>query len=155
MIKWYNIYEGRKENKMVEVKCDYINEMSKTKKDYFIYLDVEVKGHASNNDYTTNNRVCAGISACCYGIKRLIDEGQFNIEIGKGYFHCWTNRIMNLKSSLDKDSVYALNTLVCQLYEIYLNYPKAFKSFDLVDVKEKIENERKKRNEQQWGGQDR
>ena len=139
---------------MVEVKCEYVNEMNKRKTDYFIYLNVEVKGHANHCGYDVNKLVCAGISACCYGIKRLINEGQFNLEINKGYFRCWTNRLYNLRETLDKESVYALNTLVCQLYEIYCNYPNAFKSFDLVDVKEKIENERKERNEEQWGGRE-
>ncbi|MBO7692510.1 MAG: ribosomal-processing cysteine protease Prp [Methanobrevibacter sp.] len=139
---------------MVEVRCNYINAMGKTKKDYFIYTDIEVKGHADGLDmpHTTGIKVCAGISAICYGVRRLLDDSQFNVEIKKGYFHCWTNRVIDLKQALDRDSVYALNTLVCQLYELYCAYPTSFKSFDLVDVKEIIEDEKRKRNEQQWGG---
>ena len=138
---------------MVEVKFDYLNIPSKNGRDYFIYTDVEVKGHAEHTGYTNNLKVCAGISACCYGIQRCINTEQFKLEISKGYFHCWTNKRENLKETLDRDSVYALNTLLCQLYEIYINYPNAFKSFDLIDVKEIIEDERRKRNdEQQWGG---
>ena len=49
-------------------------------------------------------------------------------------------RKKNLKQYLDKASVYALNTLVCQLYELYLEYPTSFKSFDLIDVKENYED---------------
>ena len=139
-------------NSMIEVKASYINAMGKTKKDYFIFTDVEVKGHGEHTGYTNNIKVCAGISACCVGVRRLIDEGQFNLEIKKGYFHCWTERKHNLKQSLDRDSVHALNTLICQLYEIYCLYPNAFKSFDLIDIKENIEDERKRIDEQQWCG---
>ena len=141
---------------MVSVKCDYVNCMGKNKKDYFVYTDIEVTGHADYSDmnHTTGIKLCAGISACCYGIRRIIDDGQFNIEIRKGYFHIWTERSKNLKQSLDRDSVYALNTLVCQLYELYCLYPSYFKTFDLVDVKEKIDDETKRTNEQQWSGRE-
>lgn len=130
---------------MVSVKCEYANYQSKNKRDYFVYTDVEVSGHAEYSDmhHTTGIKLCAGISACCYGIRRLIDEGQFNVEIRKGYFHIWTERRFSLKQALDRESVYALNTLVCQLYELYVLYPNYFKKFDLVDVKEKIEDEQK------------
>lgn len=131
---------------MVEVRVDYANfpkETKHTKTDYFVYLDVEVKGHAEHTGYTNNTKVCAGISACCMGIARLVDESHFKLELRKGYFHCWTDRTINKQNSrwLDKDTVYALNTLVCQLYEIYTNYPNAFKCFELNDVKEKINND--------------
>lgn len=137
---------------MVQVRCEYFNAMGKTKKDYFIYTNVEVIGHANALDmpHTTGIKVCAGISACCYGIRRLLDDDQFNVEIRNGYFHCWTNRTKDLKQNLDRESVYALNTLVCQLFELYNDYPNAFKSFDLIDIKEKIEDERKRNNDEQW-----
>lgn len=139
---------------MISVKCQYLNAMGKTKKDYFIFTDIEVTGHAEHTGYNTNIKVCAGISACCLGIRRLIDDDQFYVEYKSGYYHVWTNKKIDLKQTLDRDSVHALNTLVCQLYEIYCLYPSAFKSFDLVDIKEKIEDEERKRNqeEQQWSG---
>lgn len=130
---------------MISVKGEYINLQSKSKKDYFIFTDIEVEGHAEHTGYTTNIRVCAGISACCYGIRRLLNDLQFNFKYRKGYFHVWTDYRENLRSTLDRDSVHALNTLICQLYEIYLLYPSAFKSFDLIDVKEKIDDERKRK----------
>lgn len=141
---------------MVSVRCEYFNAVGKTKRDYFIYTDIEVSGHANALDmpHTTGIKVCAGISACCYGIRRLLDEEQFNITIRSGYFRVWTDRRKNLKANLDRDSVFALNTLVCQLYELYCAYPTSFKSFDLVDVKEKIEDERKRSDEQQWSGRE-
>ena len=132
---------------MIKVLCEYINEPSKTGNDYFIYTNIEVQGHADKTGYTTNIKVCAGVSACCYGINRLLTEDKFNVVYDKGYFHVWTDRRKDLKNALDKESVYALNTLVCQLYEIYREYPSAFKKFDLVDVKEKIKND-EQRNEQ-------
>ena len=144
---------------MVQVKCEYYNAMGKTKNDYFIYTNVEVSGHADHFDmpHTTGIKVCAGISACCYGIRRLINDSQFNVVVKKGYFRVWTDRTHNLRQTLDRESVFALNTLVCQLFELYANYPNSFKSFDLIDIKEKIEDERKRRNdeEQQWSGRTR
>lgn len=139
---------------MVSVRCEYINEVGKTKKDYFIFTDIEVSGHADALDmpHTTGIKVCAGISACCYGIRRLLDDEQFKINIRSGYFRVWTEWKKNLKTNLDRDSVFALNTLVCQLYELYCAYPTSFKSFELIDIKEKIEDERKRNDEQQWGG---
>jgi len=138
---------------MIQVRAEYLNAMGKTKKDYFIFTDIEVSGHADtlNLNHTTGIKICAGVSACCYGLRRLIDSEQFNMVIKNGYFHIWTDRRHDLKQQLDRDSVYALNTLICQLYEIYCEYPMAFKSFDLVDVKEKIEDELKQRNNEQWG----
>jgi uncharacterized protein YsxB (DUF464 family) len=133
---------------MLKVKAQYINIPSKNGTDYFIYTDIEIIGHSEQaGSYTNNIRLCAGVSACCYGIRRLIDDSQFNIECKSGYYHVWTNRTKNLKIYLDKASVYALNTLVCQLFELYNQYPSSFKSFELVDVKEKIESyERKQTN---------
>lgn len=139
---------------MISVKCEYFNDQTKkSKKDYFIYTNIEVCGHADASDmhHTTGIKLCAGVSACCYGIRRLLDDNEFNIEIRKGYFHVWTEYTKNLRQALDRDSVYALNTLVCQLYELYCEYSKYFKTFDLVDIKEKIEDVRKQTNEQ-WGG---
>ena len=137
-----------KEKIMVQVKCYYVNLQSKAKSDYFVYTDIEVIGHADATDmnHTTGIKVCAGISACCHGIVRLMNSDQYNLEIRKGYFHVWTERTHDLKQSLDKDSVYALNTLVCQLFEIYNDYPNAFTSFDLIDEKENYESYEKERN---------
>lgn len=139
---------------MISVKCEYANYPSKSGKDFFVYTNFEVCGHAdaSGMNHTTGIKVCAGVSACCYGIRRLLDEGQFNIEIGKGYFRVWTDRKKNLKQALDRDSVNALNTLVCQLYELYCEYPLYFSSFDLIDVKEKITDEERRNNDEQWSG---
>ena len=140
---------------MVQVKCEYVNVPNKKQtSDYFIYTDIEVMGHADALDmpHTTGIKVCAGISACCYGIRRLVNDDQFKIDIKSGYFHIWTNIRNDMKNCLDRETVYALNTLVCQLYELYCAYPNSFKSFDLIDVKEKIEDERKRRNEECWSG---
>ena len=128
---------------MVEVTAKYVNIKGKRGSDYFIYTDVEVIGHATNTGYDTNIKVCAGISAVTYGIARLLNQMQYNVEYRKGYYHLWTNIRHDMKSSLDRDSVYAVNTMVCQLYEIYKNYPNAFAKFDLIDTKELIEDEEK------------
>ena len=125
---------------MIEVKIRYVNIpfVSKhTKTDFFIYNEIEVKGHAENTGYYNNTRVCAGVSAVTLGIMRLLNE-DFKTEHHRGYFHCWTDCKINqaFKNQCDRESVYALNTIVCQLYEIYKNYPNAFKRFDLIEEKE-------------------
>lgn len=133
------------ERDMISVKAEYINMPNKHGTDYFIYTNIEVTGHSSKaGSYTNNIRLCAGVSACCYGIRRVIDDERFNLEYRSGYFHCYTDRRSQLKTALDRESVYALNTLVCQLYELYLEYPNSFNSFELIDVKEKIESDERK-----------
>ena len=118
---------------MIEVRAKYFNARSH-KEDYFIYTDVEVKGHSETCDNKNNIRLCAGISACCFGIKNIIDGSQYKYKIDRGYFRC----VRDTKAlTRDKQTIYALNTLVCQLYELYKNYPNAFVCFDLVDIKEK------------------
>lgn len=130
---------------MISVKAEYINMPNKHGTDYFIYTDIEVNGHSEHTgSYTNNIRLCAGVSACCYGMRRVLDDAQFKTECKSGYFHVSVERTKNLKQCLDKSSVYALNTLVCQLYELYLEYPNSFSSFDLIDVKEKYENDERK-----------
>ena len=135
---------------MIEVKVRYTNipKVTKDRKtDFFIYREVEVKGHAEHTGYTNNTRVCAGISACTLGIIRLLDE-MHHVDYHKGYFHVVVDRAINkeFKNVCDKESVYALNTLVCQLYEIYKNYPNAFKRFDLIEEKENTNDETSKSN---------
>lgn len=137
----------RREN-MVEVTIRYTNVPKVTKNckaDFFIYREIEVKGHAENTGYYNNIRVCASISAVTLGISRLVNENQYHLEHHRGYFHLWTDWSVNseFKKCVDKDLVYAMNTITCQLYEIYRNYPNAFKKFDLIEEKEKIDYENK------------
>ena len=136
---------------MVEVKASYVNLQKEykngNKTDYFVYTDLLVVGHAGHTGYTNNIKVCAGISACCTGILRLISDYQFHTEVRSGYFHIWTNKKDLM--TLDKDSVYAINTLVCQLYELSKNFPKAFKSFELIDIAKEYENYGKEKSNKQ------
>ena len=126
---------------MVNVVAKYVNIPNKHGTDYFIFMDLEVSGHIDKaGSYTNNIRVCAGVSACCYGIMRLVNTEQFKVECRSGYFHIWTERTHNLRQTLDRDSVYALNTLVCQLFEIYNKYPRSFQKFELNDIKELIDH---------------
>lgn len=131
---------------MINVKAEYINCPNKHGTDYFIFTDIEVIGHSDRaGSYTNNIRLCAGVSACCYGIIGILDGERFNVECRSGYFHCSTERRSQLKSALDKESVYALNTLIFQLYRLYTLYPNSFSSFDLIDVKEKVEEDYERR----------
>lgn len=130
---------------MISVKANYINAQSKVGTDYFIFTDIEVVGHSEHTgSYTNNIRLCAGVSACCYGILRVIDDAQFKYECRSGYFHIWTDRTIKLRQELDRASVYALNTLICQLFELYEKYKTSFSSFDLVDIKEILKNDERK-----------
>lgn len=140
----------KEKDSMIEVKVRYTNvpKITKNRKDdFFIYREVLVQGHAEHTGYTNNTRVCAGISACTLGIIRLLD-GMHHVDYHKGYFHVWLEQEPNkeFKNRCDKESVYALNTLVCQLFEIYKNYPNAFKSFDLIEEKENNDETRKSSN---------
>ena len=137
----------KEKDSMLEVKIRYVNlpkTTKYTKSDFFVYKDIEVKGHAEHTGYVNNTRVCAGVSACTLGIMRLLDE-QHHVEHERGYFHVWLSRAVTqeFKKTCDMESVYALNTLVCQLYEIYLNYPNAFKKFDLIEEKENNDEQEK------------
>lgn len=127
---------------MIKVRCEYINLNKKGRNDYFVFTDIEVEGHATNTGYDNNIKVCAGISAITGGIARLLNSDQYHLEVRKGYYHVYTNRNHDLKQTLDKDSVYALNTMVCQLYEIYRNNPNAFKTFELIDKGEENHEEK-------------
>lgn len=140
----------KEKDSMIEVKVIYTNlphTTKHTKTDFFVYREVEVKGHAEHTGYTNNTRVCAGISAITLGIIRLLDE-KHKVEYSKGYFHVHVDCKIDkeFRNTCDKESVYALNTLVCQLFEIYKNYPNAFKRFDLIEEKENNDETRKSSN---------
>lgn len=142
------MFLGKVKDSMIEVKVRYTNvpKITKNRKDdFFIYSEVLVQGHAEHTGYVNNTRVCAGISACTLGIIRLLDV-MHHVDYHKGYFHVWIEQEPNndFKNRCDKESVYALNTLVCQLYEIYKNYPNAFKRFDLIEEKENQDEETRK-----------
>lgn len=119
---------------MVQVRCEYYNVPDKRNNDYFIYTNIEVTGHADalNMSHTTGIKLCAGVSACCYGIRHLVSN-DYNLEIESGHFKVWTDKKKDLKNALSKESVYALNTLVCQLFELYKEYPNSFTMFDIVE----------------------
>ena len=121
----------------------YVPLTTKTGKDNFQYCEVEVKGHSLNCDAREHIQVCSAISAVCNGIYRLLNDLDFDYKYGNGYFHIVRKRSCYLKDynynfRVDSDSNYALNTILCQLYEIYLQYPKHFTKFDLIELKEYV-----------------
>lgn len=123
---------------MIEVEVHYYHKVKKYKgNDYFIYPYFLVRGHANNGNRDDNIRVCGGVSACIIGIIRLIDLSQYNIKCKSGLFEINVNcGKIDDNSHIDEDTNYALNTLLCQLYDLYLMYPNQFSRFNIYEVKE-------------------
>lgn len=123
---------------MIEVEVHYYHRIKKNKgNDHFIYPYFLVKGHANNGTRDDNLRVCAGISTCVIGIMRLIDNTQYSVKNKSGLFEIKINSGKVTKETyIDEDTNYSLNTLLCQLYDLYLMYPNQFSRFDMYEVKE-------------------
>lgn len=133
---------------MISVMFKYVYSSTKTGRDDFQYCEVEVSGHSAHTDAREQIQVCSAVSAIVNGIYRLVDDTQFFYDYGNGYFHivrrksCHATKSGVLKERVDKDTNLALNTILCQLYEVYLHYPKHFIRFDLIELKEyKVKND--------------
>lgn len=126
---------------MIEVICKYYNRCKKrnSTNDYFVYPYFLVKGHANNGTSKECIQVCAGVSACVTGLLRLIDTTQYSIIFKSGHFEIKVQRSIE-NGYIDEDTNYALNTLLCQLYDLYKTYPNQFSRFDMIEVKENEEN---------------
>lgn len=125
---------------MIEVIVHYYNRAvkCKNKNDYIVYPYFMVKGHANNGASSQDcQRVCAGVSACVIGITRLIDTSQYSVTLKSGFFEIRTLKTIDKDVYIDQDTNYALNTLLCQLYDIKQMYPTQFSSFEMIEVKEK------------------
>ena len=123
---------------MIEVKVQYFHRHIRNKNnDYFVYPYFMVKGHANNGASIECVRVCAGVSACVVGILRLLDSSQYRINIKSGFFEIETMKSVDNHVFIDEDTNYALNTLLCQLYDLKQSYPTQFSSFEMIEVKEK------------------
>ena len=60
----------------------------------------------------------------------------YTCELKRGYFHAYTEHILDSAGlKREKEDIYALNTLVWQLFYIYKNYEPAFKKFELIELK--------------------
>lgn len=99
--------------------------------DRFIYTDVLVEGHANDG---TNNAIkcCAGITAVLYGFIRLVSGIYDSIKIDNGFFHYVYGGTDN---RVQWDTMYAMNCVTSQLYEIYRCYPQFFSQFDFIEDK--------------------
>lgn len=123
---------------MIEVIVEYRQRNIRNKNnDYFIYPYFLVKGHANNGTSTECIKVCAGVSACVMGLLRLINEQEYSVKYKSGLFEI---KLSAGKASdttyVDEDTNYALNTLLCQLFDLYKNYPSQFSKFEMINVKE-------------------
>lgn len=124
---------------MIEVKVQYFHRHIKSKKknDYFIYPYFLVKGHANNGRREDCLRVCAGVSACILGVTRLLDETQYNVTLKSGFFEIKCQKGVSNNVHIDEDTNYALNTLLCQLFDLKQMYPTQFSCFEMIEVKER------------------
>lgn len=131
---------------MIEVVCTYIQRCRKKDNcnDFFVYPYFLVKGHANNGTSKECIQVCAGVSACVTGLLRLLDTTQYKITFKSGLFEIKSNKTLkDEKSYIDLDTCYALNTLLCQLYDLWKMYPNQFSRFKMIEVKENENYERK------------
>ena len=123
---------------MIEVEVHYrYKKVHNKNNDYFIYPYFLVKGHANNGSHDECLRVCGGISACIIGIQRLIDTCQYKVTCKSGLFELVSNKTTS--GYIDMDTNYALNTLLCQLYDLRNMYPNQFSRFEMIEIKEKKE----------------
>lgn len=126
---------------MISVVFKYVHRVTGTGKDDYQYCEVEVSGHSSKTDAREQIQVCSAVSAICNGIYRLVNDMQFFYDYDEGYFHIIRKKSCKhtprgLEPLVDKDTNDALNTILCQLYEVYIHYPKHFNRFDLIELKE-------------------
>lgn len=126
---------------MISVVFKYVYHITKTGKDNFQYCEVEISGHSAKTDAREQLQVCSAVSAICNGIYRLFNDLQFTYEYDNGYFHavrkksCWVHN-GKFNNIVDSDTNHALNTILCQLFEVYQHYPKHFSRFDIIELKE-------------------
>lgn len=126
---------------MIEVEVQYRQRCVKNKNnDYFVYPYFLVRGHANNGTSVECIRVCAGISACVIGIQRLIDYNQYSVKCKSGLFEIILRKSLNDHTFVDEDTNYALNTLLCQLFDLKNMYPTQFSRFDMIEIKGEVKN---------------
>ena len=133
---------------MIEVLVQYRQRCIKNKNnDYFVYPYFRVKGHANNGTSMDNIKVCAGVSACVTGVLRLVDTMKYSVKSKSGLFEITlTDSKVTDKTHIDEDTNYALNTLLCQLYDIFIMYPAQFSKFDMIEIKGEENGEENKSN---------
>ena len=102
----------------------------------FRYPYFSVKGHANNGTSKECIQVCAGITACVIGIQRLIDYTQYDVKCKSGLFEIEHGKKVDDTTYIDMDTNYALNTLLCQLYDLRNMYPSQFSKFEMIELKE-------------------
>lgn len=127
---------------MIEVIVHYYHFSTAFKKtnDYFIYPYFMVKGHANNGTTEECMRVCSGVSACVLGLYRLFDYNQYEVTYKSGLFEVKLRNHQKITDKyVDRDTCYALNTLLCQLFELQKLYPSQFSKFDMIEIKENYE----------------
>ena len=126
---------------MISVEVTYFNNIGKKKNnDFFIYTSFVVEGHANNGTSSDCEKVCAGVSACVIGVRRLLDTTTYEVTYDKGLFKArLRTKAIPKDQYIEIDSTYALNTLLCQLYDLSMMYPSQFSKFDMVEIKENNE----------------
>ena len=108
--------------------------------DFYVYPYFMVKGHANNGTSKECIQVCAGVSACVIGVLRLVNDYQYHVNYKSGLFEIKSSvQAISDKTYIDMDTNYALNTLLCQLYDLKLMYPNQFSRFEMIEIKENEE----------------
>ena len=134
---------------MIKVKFVYVDKTSRYKNaDTFVYMSCEINGHSQHTgDALDYIRVCSAISGITNGIYRLVNDAMYEIEYGNGHF--LIKKRHHNPNNYDRDTNDAINTMLCQLYEIYIHFPKHFAEFEIEEIKGEEKNNETRSNAKQ------
>lgn len=124
---------------MLEIKIEYKRHKDTRYKggkidEWYEYSYISVKGHAITNDGIKSSKLCGAITAILQAIPMLLDDYMWDYEIKNG---CATIERLHLSSgSCVKENI-SLDTIVCQLYALFKQFPSYFKRFDLINIEER------------------
>lgn len=119
---------------MITVKAKYLSRRTRDGI-VVIYTELIVEGHASNGDMDSI-KCCAGVTAVLLGFAKIVSGAHDYVKLDKG---CFYYRLWDTKCN-EKETRYALDLVINQLYEIYKTYPSLFKKFELIEIAKENEN---------------
>ena len=116
---------------MISVEIQYLRKKMYGD-DAYIFTDFKVEGHA-NDGSPSAIKCCAGVTAITLGLTRIMTGLYDKLIISKGLFHYTCDGIKS--GHIDWQTHYALNCMLCQLFEIQKIYPQFFKTFEMIERK--------------------
>lgn len=124
---------------MIEIKIEYKRHKDMRYKgskidEWYEYSYMLVKGHAITSDGIKNTRLCGAITAILQAVPMLLDNYLWDYEIKNGYA-CIERNHPNQSPCVKENN--SLDTIVCQLYALFKQFPSYFKTFDLINIEER------------------